>query len=165
MAYHPDSDDPFAGGEKLPSLSWKGLPIGTTFTVEIVEEAKALQSRDFETGELAFWDAEHTRPKMAAVLNVLVTDGPHSVGEQRSIWASIPSDLFFALKEAQKQADAKFTKGGKLQVRFHGETPHENKRYNPIKNYKAKYTPPAKVDPFDEKPASPTARPASTATW
>ena len=164
MAYQPDINDPFYGGEKVPSLSWKGLPVGSTFTLEVLEEAKSLQSRNFETNALDYWDEEKQRPKMSAVLNVMVKAGPHSVGEMRSIWAQIPSNLFIALKEAQKVAEAKFQPGGILHVKFTGEVPHENKKYNAIKQYAAKYDAPAAraADPFAQ-PAQ-AAQPAQT-SW
>jgi hypothetical protein len=154
MAYTPDPTDPFSGGEKTPSLSWKGLPVGATFSLEVLEAAKPLQSRNFESGELDYWDTEHKQPKMAAVVNVRVLAGPHSVGEERSIWAQIPSNMFIAIKEAQKTADARLAAGGKLHLRFAGEKPHDNKRYSPIKQYEAKYEPPT-TDPFAQPQAPP----------
>jgi hypothetical protein len=165
MAYVPQADDPFSGGEKIPSLSWKDLPVGSTFTVEILEPAKAIQSRDFETGELAFWDTDKQQPKMSAVINVHVLAGPHSIGEDRSIWAQIPSNILMAMKEAQKAAEARIETGGILHLKFTGTKPHENKRYSPIKQYVCKYEPPASTpqhDPFAEqaKPAAP-AQPAT----
>jgi hypothetical protein len=167
MNWQPDKDDPFYGGEKVPSLSWRDLPEGSTFTLEIVEPAKSLQSRDFATGELAFWDAEKTRPVMSAVLNVQVLDGPHSPGELRSIWAQIPSNMFIALKDAQKEAQAPFAPGGRLQVRYTGSVPHDNPHFNAIKQYVAKYTPPPaapRVDPFATAPTpAPTQPNLSTA--
>jgi hypothetical protein len=158
MAWHPDKSDAFYGGEKTPSLSWKGLPHGTIFTTEILEEATLIQSTDYESQEPAYWDAEKKRPKMAAVVKVLVTDGPHSVGEERSIWATIPSNIFIALKEAQKNAGAKFLPGGILKIAYTGEKPHENPRMNAIKQYAAKYEAPAGSkgpDPFGDEPAAP----------
>lgn len=172
MPYTPDSKDPFYGGEKTPSLSWKSLPVGTIFTVKILEPAKALQSTNFETGEMAYWDKEHTRPIMAAVLNVLVLHGPHSVGEKRSIWATIPSNLFAALKQAQVDADAPFMAEGILHLKFVGETPHQNPRFNAIKQYAAKYEPPAQAtqtDPFATPPpvaaGTPPAPQPGMQTW
>jgi hypothetical protein len=153
MAYVPEYDDPFAGGEKVPSLSWKDLPVGSTFTLEILEAAKSLQSTNFESGQPDYWDEEKTRPKMAAVINVRVLGGPHSVGEDRSIWAQIPSNMFIAIKEAQKAADARIAPGGTLHLRFTGTKPHENKRYSPIKQYEAKYVAPTgstAPDPFTQ---------------
>jgi hypothetical protein len=166
MAYRPTADDhdPFAY-DKTPSLSWRDLPVGTIFTLEITDPAKALQSTNFETGEPAFWDAEQTRPKMAAVLNGVVQDGPHSVGEARSIWAQIPSNLFIALKEAQDAAGTRFTKGGILRIRFAGEKKHDNPRFHAIKQYEARYTPPVSPegpDPFIQEPPAPQGPQPST---
>jgi hypothetical protein len=180
MAYRPEADDPLSGGEKIPSLSWKDLPIGSLFTCEVLEPAKSLQSRDFSTNELAYWDAEKTRPILSAVINVRVLSGPHSVGEDRSIWAQIPSNLFVALKEAQKAAECRIAPGGTLHLKFTGEVPHENPRFNKIKQYAAKYIPgtaSTAPDPFAGQaapaaqaprpvtpPRSPYATPATTTT-
>lgn len=173
MAYRPDDTDPFYGGERIPSLSWDKLPIGATFTVRINEPAKLLQSAEFGTGALKFWDTERTRPVMCAVLNVTVVLGPHSVDEERSIWAQIPSNLFLALKEAQKQADCKFLPGGTLHLRFVGEQPHKTKGFNAIKQYQARYIPPVQTqgpDPFvngeapAQSPRPPVAPPAARPT-
>jgi hypothetical protein len=173
MAWQPDKNDPYYGGEKTPSLSWKGLPHNTIFVTEVLEKATLLQSTDYESRELAFWDKEKTRPKMAAVTRVLVTEGPHSVGEERSIWATIPSNLFIAIKEAQKAAGQKLLPGGILRLCLTGEKRHEDPRMNPIKQYAAKYTPPAGsagADPFGEAPpaqapqAAPRPQPATAGT-
>lgn len=166
MAYTPPSLDPFAGGEKSPSLSWRGLPIGSAFTLRVLEPAKLLQSRDFTTQELAFWDEAKTQPKMAAVVNVEVLRGPHSVGEKRSVWAQRPSAIFTAIADAQSESRAKIDAGGILHLRFVGETKHQDPRMNPIKNYQAKYEPPV-VDAFTSpQPAPQMAFPApKKATW
>lgn len=154
MAYVPEIDDPFAGGEKVPSLSWRDLPVGSIFTLEVLEPAKALQSTNFESGEPDYWDADKKRPKMAAVLNVKVLRGPHSVGEARSIWAQIPSNLFAALKDAQSKAEARFAPGGLLEIRFAGTRKHENPKFSPIKEYEAQYDPRGATttpDPFTQR--------------
>ena len=143
--YIPGADDPFASSPKIPSLSWKGLPVGAVFTLRIIEPAKLLHSRNFETNLPDYWDDEKTQPKMSAVINAEVMNGPHSVGEMRSIWAQKPSNLFAAIAEAQRVAGVKIAEGGVLHVKFASETPHENKRYSAIKNYAAKYEPPAEV--------------------
>ena len=154
-------EDPFASAEKTPSLSWKNQPVGTIFTCEVLEPAKLLQSRNYETNEPDYWDKEHTQPKMAAVINVLVQAGPHSVGEKRSIWAQKPSNLFAEIAEAQKTAGARLAPGGILQLKFVGEVPHTNPRNNPIKQYKARYSPPAasgENDAFGDTPPAPPAQ-------
>ena len=154
-----DTQDVFAGGTKTPSLSWKGLPVGTIFTLEVLEAPKLLQSRDFDSGELAYWDEAKQQPKMSAVVNVRVLTGPHSIGEERSIWAQKPSSLFQAIAAAQATAGQLLAAGGTLALRFAGEKPHENKRFNAIKMYEARYEPPK---PFDF-PAPPVTRPATPA--
>lgn len=173
MAYYTprvqDDSDPLEGGVRIPSLSWKALPVGTVFTCEVLEPAKLLQSRDYESNQPKFWDEAKTQPVMAAVINVRVTAGPHSVGEDRSIWAQKPSSLFVALADAQKAAGVRIARGGVLQLRFAAETPHTNPRNNPIKNYQARYTPPVASpdhDAFADTPparSAPPVRPADAA--
>ena len=176
MATYPQNQqytDPF-DYEKIPSLSWKGLPPGSTFVLEVLEAAKSLQTTNFESQEPAFWDKEKQRPKMAAVIHVRVASGPHSVGEERNIWATIPSNLFVAIREALKKADTKAAPGGVLSLRFTGEIPHEKPHMNAIKQYQAKYDPPATAaDPFGAtppptqpaQPALSTPTPAPKANW
>jgi len=150
VAYRSEPDDPF-GTQRTPALSWKGLPVGSVFVLTVLEPAKLLHSRNFETNRLDYWDAERTQPIMSAVVNVRVVSGPHSVGEERSVWAQKPSNLFAAIAEAQRVAESRMLPGGTLAIRFAGEVPHENKRYSPIKQYEARYTPPlggAGPDPF-----------------
>jgi hypothetical protein len=143
MPYTPEAEDPF-GTTKTPSLSWKGLPVGSTFTLEVLAPAKILHSRDFSTGDPAFWDpVTKQSPILSAVVNVKVVAGPHSVNEERSVWAQRPSNLYAAVADAQKAAQAKLAPGGILHLRFSGEKPHENPRFNAIKEYQAKYEPPA----------------------
>ena len=157
-----NDDDPFAGGTKTPALSWKGLPIGSTFVLQVLEPAKLLHSRNFETNQPDYWDEEKTQPKMSAVVNVRVLDGPHSVGETRSVWAQKPSNLFMAIAQAQTEAGARIAPGGILRLRFSGETPHENRRYSPIKNYQAKYEAPAASDAFADSAPHAPAQPGAT---
>lgn len=114
--------DPFAGAEKAPSLSFKNMPVGTTYTGVVTEGPKLVQSRDFDSGEPAFWPAsrpgEAPNPKMSVVINLEVD------GEPRSLWAAKPSAMFAALAEAQRVAKAKIEVGSTLSVRFTGEEPH-----------------------------------------
>jgi hypothetical protein len=163
MAYIPDANDPFAPTRTTPSLSWRSLPVGSTFTLRVLEPAKLLQSKDFTTQKPKFWEDDPNRPVMSAVINVTVIAGPHSVGEERSVWAQRPSDLFNAIAQAQIDAGARITTGGLLHLRFNGETPHQDTRMNPIKNYLAKYEPPASTAHDVFAPAASAASPAPPA--
>ena len=141
-----DYADPFEGGTSVPSLSFKDAPVGTTYTGTITEPASLVQSRDYETGEPAFWDVEQKQPKMSAVLRLAVKELD---GEERSVWAQKPSALFAALADAQRAAGARFEAGGTLAIKYTGDKPNaKNPRLNPAKQYAARYTPPAAADPF-----------------
>lgn len=134
-----EDDDPFAGGSS-PALSFKDAPIGTTYTGTVVKAPTLVQSRDFETGEPAFWPDNN--PKMSVVVNLEVD------GEERSLWAPKPSAMFAALQKAQVEAGERMSSGGKLSVKLTGTEPNKNPRLNDRKIYAAKYEPPAKSDPF-----------------
>ena len=154
--YDASDVDPFAGGVKIPSLSWRALPIGSVFTLRVTECAKLLHGKNFKTNLPDYWDEAKTEKKMSAVINVEVLAGPHSVGELRSVWAQKPSDLFVAIAAAQAIAGAKIAPGGTLHLKFVGETPHADPKNNPIKNYAAKYVPPVVADAFATPPAGQT---------
>lgn len=150
-------DDPFAGAEKAPSLSFKDAPIGTVYTGVVTEGPKLVQSRDYQTGEPAFWPVKNPgdtpNPKMSVVINLDVD------GEPRSLWAGKPSQLFGALADAQKRVGQRIEAGGTLSVKFQSEKPSDNPRFNPQKIYAVKYEPPVKTatpaaDPFDGAAAS-----------
>jgi hypothetical protein len=146
--------DPFAGAEKAESLSFKDMPVGTTYTGVVTTGPKLVQSRDFNTGEPAFWPVnrpgEEPKPKMAVVINLDID------GEPRSLWAQKPSALFAALADAQKTSGAKITEGSTLSVRFTGEEAHTDpdkirRKLPPKKLYAAKLEPAppaAPADPF-----------------
>jgi hypothetical protein len=138
--------DPFEGGEKVPSIGWQvsrgvDYPVGTKYRIELDEFPKKLQSRNYDTNEPDWWDDDKTQPKMSAVLTGTVLKGPQGVGERRSVWANIPSNLFAALKEAQKTE--KFKPKSIVEIEFTGSVPHENPKKNDIKQYSATHEPPS----------------------
>lgn len=147
--------DPLEYDEKAPSLSFKGMPVGTTYAGRVLAPASLVQSRDFESGEPATWPDGN--PKMAVVIRLEVN------GEPRSLWAAKPSAMFAALVEAQKQAGQRIGEGGTLHIRFTGETANtKNPRLNAAKQYACKYEPPTH-DPFAEEFAPPAQQPPRVA--
>lgn len=162
MTAAADLDDPFANADKVPSISFKNAPIGTIYEGTITEAPKLIQSRDYQTGDPAFWPAkpgETPQPKMSVVIRLRMDDG-----EERSLWAQKPSSMFAAIAQARKDAGKGLEVGGRLAIKFDHETPHTDpekirKDYAPIKEYVARYTPPAAPDPF----AAPAAAPAAEA--
>lgn len=157
--------DPFAGADKVPSLSFKNAEVGTTYNGTITEGPKLVQSRDFKTQQPAVWENKDgsTSPKMAVVLRMKVdelADNPE--GDERAVWATKPSALFAALHEAQKTAgDGTMKVGGRLALRYTGDKPAAGgDNLNPAKQYAAKYTPPvasatASEDPWASAPTGP----------
>lgn len=130
--------DPFAGGVKVAALSFKDQPVGATVIMQVTGPAKLVQSRDFETGEPAYWDEAHTQPKMSAVVNGTVD------GEERALWAQKPSAMFTAIAEAQTKAGERIAAGGTLKIKYTGDKPNaKNPRLNAAKQYAAIYEPPA----------------------
>ena len=155
MAYSNYDTDPLEY-EKAPSLSFKGMPIGTTYVGRVLGPVTLVQSRDFESGEPATWPDGN--PKMAAVVRLDVN------GETRSVWAAKPSAMFAALVAAQKQAGQRIGEGGTLHVRYTGEIPNgKNPRLHAAKQYACKYEPPVH-DPFADEFAPPAQEQPATGT-
>jgi hypothetical protein len=148
--------DPFAGADKVPAVSWADAPVGTVVKGVVVEAPKLVQSRDYKTGEPATWPDGN--PKMSVVIRLDIN------GEQRSLWAAKPSAMFAALAKAQTDAGARITVGGELAVKYTGDKQHENPRFNPAKQYQARYTPPAASDdPWAADAATSSAQPVAAA--
>lgn len=130
--------DPFAVYEKTPSVSFKDMPIGTTYTGTVVEAPQIVQSRDFDTGDPEFWPDGNKKLSVVTMLEIN--------GEHRGLWAGKPSAMFRAMADAQQAAGAQIQVGGTLTVTFVGEQPNEKKPHlNPQKLYKVTYQP---NDPF-----------------
>jgi hypothetical protein len=133
------TEDPFAGVETHPSLSFKDKPIGTSYTGKVTKAPELVQARDYESGQPAFWSDGN--PKMTVVTTLEVG------GEEVNLWAAKPSAMFRAIADAQKAAGAQIAVGGTLTVTFSGEKPNDNPRLNPQKLYTAVYRPPNAFEP------------------
>ena len=146
--------------DSAPSLSFKDMPIGTTYRGVITRMPDDLvQMRDFESGAPRTWPDGN---KVMGCVILLEVDG-----ELRSLWATKPSSMWRALVNAQKEAGgAPMQEGGILYVRFLREEPHKNPRLNAQKIYVAKYEPPAPTaakDVFSEPTPQAAQKPAQPA--
>ena len=141
-----EQTDPFAGGDKTPSLSFKDAPIGTSYTGRVIDSPTLVQSRNVETEQPDFWPDGN--PKMSAAVKA---DFGGDVGV-RSIWAQKPSALYAAIAEAQTAAGTKIAPGGTITVTYSGDGVRKdgNTKLNPPKQYAVTYTP---ADAF-EAPAA-----------
>ena len=134
MSTQPQADM-FAGGATVPSISFKDAPIGATVTGKVTETPVLVQSRDFKTGQPAFWPDNN--PKMSVVTKIVL-----ATGEERGLWAAKPSAMFAAIAEAQKVAGALIAVGGTLTITLTGTKPPDNAQMSPQKLYAVAYTPP-----------------------
>lgn len=129
-----DSVDPFAK-ESAPSLSFKRVKEGHTYSTKILSLPVVRQQRDFESGEMLTWPDGNKRE--VVVMKVEVD------GEEFSVWAKKPSSLFSALQNAQKEAGTRFAVGGTLDITWESSEPNaKNAKLNDVKIYKAKYAAP-----------------------
>lgn len=129
--------DPFAGGTSVPSISFRDMPIGTTYAGTVTEAPQIMQARDFDSGQPAFFPDGN--PKQTVVTKIAL----EPTGEERSLWAPKPSAMFAAIAAAQKDAGTQITVGGHLTVTFSGEKPNEkNPRLNKQKLYTVIYRAP-----------------------
>lgn len=127
--------DPFAGGESKESVSFKDMPVGTSYTLKVTEAPQLVQATDYESRQPAFWPDGN--PKMTVVTGVVDT----ATGEEKNLWAAKPSALFRAIGDAQKASGAQIKVGDTLVVTFSGEKPNEkNPRLNPQKLYTVQHT-------------------------
>lgn len=132
--------DPFDQTTSGSAVSFKDARIGDTVTGTVTKAPEMTQSRDYETGEPAFWPSKGAgapEPKMSAVIGLDVH------GEAKSLWVNKPSALWAAVQEARQAAGSPIGVGGMMSVQFVGEQPNtKNPRLNPQKLYKVTYTAP-----------------------
>lgn len=138
-----------------PSISFKDREYGFFYEGVVIDPPRKLQSRDFESGNLAFWD--DGTPKMSVVFGIKVTACPDSeqIGEERSIWVAKGSNLYSAVAAGQRAGGGHVRKGGTIRVTFDSERPNEkNPKLNAIKQYTVNWTEP---DGFAETTTAPAA--------
>ncbi len=107
MSEYDENENVFED-DKVPALSFKEAKKGQSIVFEITRGAKLVQRRDFDTGEPAVY-ADSGKPMMAGVFSGIVLEGsdvwPKSIehgemddanpiDEERSFWASKPSQPF-----------------------------------------------------------------------
>ena len=143
--------DPFAGGDKRPSLKFE--TIGQSYAFTVIEAPKELQDTDYTTGEPLTWPDGN--PRMKVVITVEVD------GEEFGLWMKKPSALFAAVKDAARAAGLKtgIAPGTKGIVKYTGDKANEkNPRLNAAKQFAVKLTPAAPVaaaDPFVDDDIAP----------
>ncbi|MGH7239572.1 MAG: hypothetical protein ACREHG_05845 [Candidatus Saccharimonadales bacterium] len=143
-----DVHDPFFIADKAKTISWKDAREGATIHMVLDGPAAKVRGKDIKTGEPATWP-DSGDPKLSAVVTGDVK------GQRRSLWATIPSNLFYVLADAQDKAGQHFSRGGKLSVTFKSWKENDNPALNAARQFAAAYVPPtpeeanAGSDPWD----------------
>lgn len=139
-----DGNDLLMSGGR-PWAKWE--KIGDSVTGKVVSAPTARQSRDFDSGEPAWWDDEKKDPKMEVVVIIQAnTIDPEIEGDtgERSVVLPKGSARFRAVQTAVRASGAKGIEvGGTLTVTYteDGEKPKRRGAQAP-KLYKAKYEAP-----------------------
>lgn len=146
--------------DSTPSLSFKDAPIGTSYTGTVTRAPEMVQSRDYDTGEPAFWPASpdgKANPKMSVVFNLQLPDGT-----ERSVWAPKPSALFSALGAAEKASGKAIGVGDTVTIAFTGTEPSsKGARFADKKLYTVTHVPGSVFSeaPAQSAPSAPAAAP------
>lgn len=165
--------NPFSGGgDKTPALSWKDVPVGTTYECVVTDWPTTAQAKDYDSGLPQFWDPVRKGVKTATpndqpVKNAIV---PVTIGGQPwAIFATLfGSSLFYAIQDAQNNAGAEVAPGGVLTITLTDrEVDPEKPHRKPRNKFSATYRPPnafaGEAPPAAAAPAQPAATPAPAA--
>lgn len=129
FASDAETADPFKS-ESAPSLSFKKVPEGHSYSGKVASLPVVMQQRNFDSGELETW--KDGNPKQVVTFKVDID------GEVFSVWAKKPSALFKALQEAQVKA-GRMVVGDEITITWTGSEPNvKNPKLNDIKLYSAK---------------------------
>lgn len=120
--------------QSVPSISFKDAKVGDAYTGTITNLETA-QVRNFETGDPEFW--EDGNPKLQIVVT-LATDylDPDVEGDEGNRKVYLFGQKLQAAKQAMKEAGVtKLEKGHIFTIKYAGEKPSSNKKYNNVKLY------------------------------
>lgn len=120
--------------QSVPSISFKDAKVGDAYTGTITNLETA-QVRNFETGDPEFW--EDGNPKLQIVVT-LATDylDPDVEGDEGNRKVYLFGQKLQAAKQAMKEAGiSKLEKGYLFTIKYAGEKPSSNKKYNNVKLY------------------------------
>lgn len=117
-----------------------------------------IQQRDFDSGELTWWDEEKTQPKMQIVVTLQTDDREDDEDDGvRKVYIKEPSQLREAMRKAITQAGAKgVAHGGKFLVQYVSDGEPKRKGMSGQKQYFVRYqAPPEGFMAIDDDPGMP----------
>ena len=152
----PDYND-LLTGKSVPSISFKDAKVGDSFS-GIIVEAETAQVRNYDSGELEFWDDGKPKLQIVVTLDTEYGDGAEDDG-QRKVY--LFGQKLQATREALKKADMqKLELGSKFTITYSGTKPASNKKYNDVKLYSIELVK-GKSNPAVDTLLSQGAKPAS----
>jgi hypothetical protein len=115
--------------------------VGAAITGTVVD-AEVQQQREINTGKPKFWDDGTPRRQIVAYVDTAQRDPqiPDDNG-RRALY--IRGNMLKALRTALRLADAQLAEGGILTVTYTGDGERTKTGFNPPKEYKVTYAPPA----------------------
>lgn len=134
----PDPDELMSGGYK--AAQFPDQAFGTVVGGPIVDKPVTSQQRDFDSGQLKFYDDGN--PMWQII--VAVQAQPATVEDDGIRAFYLKTQIKKAVQEAVRLAGAtRLEIGGVLQIRYVRDEPNSRGRGKPKKIYEARYTPPA----------------------
>jgi hypothetical protein len=133
---------------------------GDVLTGTIVEEPEVRQSRDYDSGEPAFWPDGNPQTELVIVLQTTARDAEIEDDDGKRQFVVNSGAKKAALREAVQKARARgLAVGGTLSVTYTHDAEPKKRGYRGAKQFKAVYTPPAarEVPVPDSGPARPEA--------
>lgn len=127
-----------------PAAFTKHTPVGTSVTGTVLAKT-VRQTRNYQTDEPEFWDAEQTQPKQQIVLTVQTPERNNEADDGgRSIfvkwWGSNREEFVKAIR-ASGAKDVEV--GGTLTVVYSHDVPSDNPKFNDAKIHVYTYVPPS----------------------
>ena len=133
--------DPLQGLQRQPSVSWVGIPVGAVRTFLIESGPDVQHDREYRKdgiGPLAY-ARESGKPKWVAIFTII-----DESGNERGLWARMPSNLQQAILMAQEQAGCIIAdnRWAALQIRYDGDDPKSEAGLTPARAFSARILPP-----------------------
>lgn len=160
-----DEANEFLASTGVPSAKFP--EVGTTVKGRIAQKPEVQQQRDFDSGELLYWDDGNPKKQVKVVLATDERDAdiPDDDG-MRALY--IKANLQKAVQAALRKAGSKMEAGGFLSVTYTSEGEVKKKGMNAPKLYSAQYTPPSEADANEvvggaPEPDQPAGQPATQA--
>jgi len=120
--------------QSVPSISFKDAKVGDAYTGTITNLETA-QVRNFETGDPEYWEDGNPKLQIVVTLATDYLDGDVE-GDDGTRKVYLFGQKLQAAKQAMKEAGvAKLEKGFVFTIKFAGEKPSSNKKYNNVKLY------------------------------